>query len=259
MYCSFCLAILLVMACHPRIYLFAAGPASVGQHDPIPVHWKVRGTATLLIHDINYPGSGATTLSTIQLRITRQGVINSYTLGPVDTLQLPLTSQADSLVITKQASANQAEQANQADQPADDRLRYLMLVASSRGKDSIRVIQVAIRPDSASDEIGFRDSVRNDTLIAAGVNNPVRWGNDFEILTVSYSGSRELLVMHAGVTRVLHPGDPPNTDFHSTPVQGYWSLRSPLTAAEKANLRLTPPALKINITIIHHRDVTTKY
>lgn len=248
MYCFLCLAILLVMACHPRIYLFAAGPASVGQHDPIPVHWKVRGRATLLIHDINYPGSGAGDLSSIQLQITRKGVVNTYTLGSADTLRLPLTSQADSLVITKQA-----------DQVVDDRLRYLMLVASSRGKDSIRVIQVAIRPDSASDEIGFRDSVRNDTLIAAGINNPVRWGNDFEILTVSYSGSRELLVMHAGITRVLHPGDPPNTDFHSTPVQGYWSLRSPLTAAEKANPRLTPPALKINITIIHHRDVTTKY
>jgi hypothetical protein len=216
--------------------------ASVGQSDPITVTWKVKGKATLLVHDINYPSTPANSLAPVGLLLTHNGKTDSFLLSANDTLRLPLGSESDSLTIRKQP-----------DNIVDDRLRYLELVASKWGKDSFRVIQVAIRPDSASDEIGFRVSGGGDTLVAEGVNNAARWGNDFNILTVSNGSNRELIVTHAGISRVLHPGDPPADDFSGTPVGGFWSLKSPLTQNEKNNPGFAPPpGLKIHITIIHH-------
>lgn len=106
-------------------------------------------------------------------------------------------------------------------------------------------------PDSASDQIGFRIKVVGDSLVAEGPNNPLRWGKFFQIVTASNPSDREILVSHAGIWAVLHPGDAPSAAFNGTPVQGFWSLQSAETAGEKQNPALIPHGFIINITIKH--------
>jgi hypothetical protein len=228
-------------SCNPKIYSFDVEPRSTGQSDSIRVSWKVRGNPTLLIHDIDYPNTGDSVLPGVTLLITRDGNTDAFLLRAADTLNLPLVSPEDSLVIRKKP-----------DGLTSDRLQYITLVASRNGKEVPDAREVAIRPDSAHDEIGFRDAVKGDTLVAGGINSPKRWGDDFDILSVTDGSNRPMEVIHAGISRVLRPGDSPDEGFKGTPVQGYWMFRSLLTPEEKANLRLAPAALKINITIKHH-------
>lgn len=230
--------ILFLSSCGPKVYQFAVSPPTAGPHDSIKVRWHVKGMATLLIHDLNYPGTPDAPLADITLIITRHGQGLPFTLHASDTIKIPLES-TDSLIIQKQS-----------DQVRDDRLRYLTMVASLRGKEANSTKQVAVRPDTASDVIAFRTVIRGDSLIAEGINNPVRWGNNFNILTVASGSNRVLTVTHAGKSLEI-PTAQPGSGFEGTPVSGFWSFRTPMTVAEKDNHQLVPVFLKLSITLKH--------
>jgi hypothetical protein len=138
------------------------------------------------------------------------------------------------------------------DSNTGDKLRYITLVVTRNHQEISQVVQVAVRSDSATDEIAFRPVISGDSLVAAGVNNPVRWGDHFDILSVTDGGSRVMEVSHAGITRELRPGDKPEDAFKGTPVQGDWTFRCQMTPEEKNHQRPLPVFLRIFITIKHH-------
>ena len=229
--------LLSLTACHPRIYQFNVSPKTIGVNDVVKVNWKVKGTATLTIRDINYPGSGAARLADVTLLITRHGQINNYTLHADSTIKIPLAAE-DSLVLRKKT-----------DNIIDDRLRYITLVVSCHGQDSSRIVQVAVRPDSAADAIAFAPVLKGDSLVAAGINNPARWGDSVRVISVADPGSRPLDVVHSGIVRPLRPGAAPDAGFKGTPVKGNWVFRCLATSQEKSDPALIPHFIKLNITI----------
>lgn len=231
---------LLFVACHPHIYEFNVRPKSIGPNDPVQISWNIKGVATLQIRDINYPGSGNVKLAPLNLTITQDEMTKSFHLNPDSTLIINLTRE-DSLLIRKNPDNN-----------IDDRLRYITLVVTRNNQDSSRVVQVAVRPDSASDEIAFRTIIRGDSLIASGINNPIRWGNSFDILTVKNQSNRVIDVWHSNVTSELKPGDQPDKSFQGTPVKGGWTFSTIMSSAEKNDHSLVPNFLKLSITIKHH-------
>lgn len=231
---------LLAYGCKPVIYSFSVKPLTAGAKDTLHLQWKVKGKATLLIHDLDYPGSGTGRLADLILLVSLHGNTRAYTLRGDDTLKISLPGE-DSLVIYKKP-----------DNIQDDRLRYFVLVAQKKTTESDSVRQVAIRPDSASDEIGFRTVIRGDSLVAEGINNPLRWGNSFTILTVLNRGNRLIDVTHSGITEPLRPGDQSDSAFKNTPVEGAWQFRSLLTQEEKNDHRLVPYLIKISITLKYH-------
>jgi len=218
-----CSALFLFSACHPRIYDFNAVPKSMGPNDTIRVNWKVKRAGTPTVRDYNYPGFGKGKLAAVNLLVTLRGKTTAFLLAPDSTFKIPLPAAEDSLSLCKKT-----------DRINDDRLRYLTLVVTRKGQDSSRVIQIALRPDSAIDEIGFRPVIRGDSLIGEGINNPVRWGNNFGILSIA-GGNRVMDVYHSGISETISADAMPIYSFKGTPVQGYWAFRTLLTAAEKSN------------------------
>ena len=161
------------LACNPRIYQFTVGQApTIGPNDSLLLSWHVKGSAALQIRDYNYPESGTDPLPDLTLLISQHDMTQSYTLHNDSVITLPLASK-DWLVIRKKPDLNN-----------NDIVRYFKLIATKHGKDSTRVIQVAARPDSVFDEVGFPTQLHGDTLVAEGLNNARRWGNNFFILSV---------------------------------------------------------------------------
>jgi hypothetical protein len=232
-------ACLAVVACTPRIYSFAVEPRTVGQDDTVHVFWAAKGHVFLKVQDYNYPGTGSAKLPDVTLLFTRRGVTTPIVLHPNTGIQLALPAR-DSLAIRKQPDANAA-----------DILRYIALVATLRGKETDSVVQVEVRVDSAIDQIAFTPSLVGDSLVASGINDTVRWGGAFSILTVAAGSTRSLTVSHGGITGVLTPGQQPDTAFRGSPIGGQWSINSPLTPDEKDDHSLIPRFLRITITIKH--------
>jgi hypothetical protein len=236
--------LILTAACQPRIYSFTVDPQTIGNNDPVRVSWKVAGKPTLLIHDIDYPNSGGGRLSPVTLVIRRYGKDAAFTMTADDTIRLSLGSEADSLEIHKKPDGH-----------TDDRLRYIRLVAVRGKRERPQTIEVSVRPDTASGQVGFPAVLHGDTLIAAGLNSAKRWSDDYSILTVSVeptdTSNHGIEVDHSGISRVLHRGDPPNDSFKGTPVTGYWTLRTLLTPEDKANPRQMPKGLNIFILLKH--------
>src|SRR5579863_3028135 len=139
----FLLLLLGTAACNPRIYRFMAGQSrTIGPDDTLQLSWKVKGKASLQVRDYNYPGSGKGPLPDLTLLIIHHGMAQAYTLHNDSAVILSLASE-DSLVVRKEPDGN-----------TNDILRYFKLVATKYHKDSTRVIQVAVRPDSVIDEVG---------------------------------------------------------------------------------------------------------
>jgi hypothetical protein len=226
-------------ACHPRIYFFSVSPLSAGADDSIRVGWKVKGTARLLLHDAAYPPVDAWSLVPVTMLASRENRVDSVWLGASDTGGLKLTDSG-SLVIRNVYHGDFGE-----------RLRSLRLVVTKSGKDSTRDAQVAYYPDTASDRIGYRVVLVGDSLVAEGENNSLRWGDLFEIVTVTNGSGRPLRVSHAEISATLLAGGPPSRDFAGSAVKGFWSFGAGLTPEEKKNPALIPPGLIINITIKH--------
>ena len=237
----FLLLLLGTVACHPRIYRFTTGQApTIGPGDSLQLSWDVKGQAALQIRDYNYPGSGTGPLPDLTLLITQHGATREYTLHNDSAVILSLASE-DSLVVRKKPDGN-----------VNDILRYFKLVATKYNKDSTRVIQVAVRPDSVGDEVGFPTQLHGDTLVAVGPDNARRWGNNFYVLSVLPDTGRVLEVVHAGITRELHPGDPPDHHFTGTPITGDWTIRSLLTTAERNHQKPIATGLIVHFILKHN-------
>lgn len=232
-------ACLAVVACTPRIYSFAVGPRTIGQNDTLQIRWAARGHVFLKLQDYNYPGTGSARLPNVTLLFTRGATATPIILQTDSGIQLALPAR-DSLTIQKKPDSNAA-----------DILRYIALVATLRGKEIDSVVQVEVRMDSATDHIAFAPVLVGDSLVAAGINDTVRWGSVFSILTIAAGSNRSLTVTHAGITRVLDPAERPDTAFRESPIQGEWSINSPLTPDEKDDHSLIPRFLRITITIKH--------
>jgi len=129
----------------------------------------------------------------------------------------------------------------------------MKLVVEKGGKEVNRVVQVEVVPKNSTTSITFGTELRGDTLIAEDDKNPGVWGDRFEILSVSNASNRPLTVTHAGRTASLDETGTPSNAFAGTPVEGRWSFKSLLTAAEKANHALLPERLQINTTITYKR------
>ena len=228
-----------IAACTPRIFSFGVEPRTIGQNDTVRVRWAARGKVFLKVQDYNYPGTGSAALPDLTLLFTRGGVTTPIVLHANSGIQLALPAR-DSLTIVKQPNGYAA-----------DILRYVALVAALRGKETDSVVQVEVRVDSATSQIAFAPVIVGDSLVASGINDTVRWGAVFSILTVAAGSSRSLTVSHAGVTRVLTPGVEADTAFRGSPIGGAWSINSPLTADEKEDHGLVPRFLRITITIKH--------
>lgn len=242
-----CSTLMLLAGCSPRIYRFDVSPLTVGPNDTVNLNWVVKGAPVLLVHDVNYPASGTAGLADITLVVIQNGNTFSYTLHAADTLKLKLAARGSLKILKKQ------------DNITDDRLRYFALVAKKGKTEMDSVKQVAVRPDDASDEIGYRPFVRGDSLVAEGINNPERWGSNFEARTVADGSSRVLDVYHCAIHTVLTPGDPPDRVFTGTPVQGYWQFRALMTDDEKHKLKPIPKMFKILITIKRNAHVPAKH
>jgi ribosomal protein S8E len=230
--CSLCL----ITACKPEIYSFSVSPRTAGSSDTIKVAWRVKGSAFLKIHDISYTPSNST-LASITLLTTGSGIPPVFHLAADSTLIIPVAASG-SVSISKKP-----------DGIIDDRLRYITLVAVKKKNQTDSVIQVAVRPDNAPDVIAFRPFVRGDSLIASGTNDSVRWGKRAMIVTVSNSGTRILDISHEGINRTLNPEAVPDPSFKDTLVKGFWSFRTLMTPAEKADTSRKPKIIKLNITI----------
>src|ERR1700690_519935 len=81
----------------------------------------------------------------------------------------------------------------------------LTLVVRKGGKEAKRMIQVTMLPSESSNEIVFSNvlSANGDTLIAKGEKNKLRWGDEFQIVSVASNSKRLLYVRHSGKNAVL--------------------------------------------------------
>ncbi|MVM35464.1 hypothetical protein GO755_35915 [Spirosoma sp. HMF4905] len=169
---------------------------------------------------------------------------NPRTIGPNDSIQVNWKTRGMATLLIHDRPM-----------PGPDttsRLRELTLVVQKNGHEISKMIQVAVLPNGITDKIVFKTVLHGDTLIAAGVNNPLRWGDAFDIRTVQEGSGRSLTVLHAGHILHLEPSSEPNKALLGTPVKGNWEFRSLLTPAEKADHRLAPDRLSILITVQHH-------
>lgn len=134
--------------------------------------------------------------------------------------------------------------------------KYLEFVLSVQkgNKEVHRMIQVTLVPDTMSTEILFSTTLHGDTLIASGVKNILRWGKNFEVLTVTSDMKREMLVSHFNKTVVLNSGTSSN-GLEGTLVDGSWEFRTLLTQKEKADLSTAPDRMRITV-LIHYKKET---
>jgi hypothetical protein len=232
-------ACLTIVACTPRIYSFSVEPRTIGQDDTLHVRWAARGHVFLKVQDYHYPGTSDAARADVTLLFVRDGLTTPIVLHANSGIQLALPTH-DSLAILKKPDVNAA-----------DILRYIALVATLRGKETDSVVEVEVRMDSAADQIAFAPVIVGDSLVAAGVNDSVRWGGIFSILTVAAGSARSLTVSHGGIIKVLTPGQQPDTAFLGSPIGGEWSIGSPLTPDEKDDHSLVPRFLRVAITIKH--------
>lgn len=144
--------------------------------------------------------------------------------------------------------------ANLGPSDAGKKFLELTLVVQKRSKEQRRIVQVAVLPKLSTDEIVFRTDLRGDTLVAAGDKNSERWGDKFEIASVSSGSGRQLFVWHANKTVVLDKNGAPSNALMGTPVAGRWEIRSLLTDAEKKDMSTAPETLRLNATIQSKRN-----
>jgi hypothetical protein len=133
--------------------------------------------------------------------------------------------------------------------------KYLdFILAVCKGSKEVRQkIQVVILPDSSSTEIVFPITLRGDTLIAAGVKNPVRWGSSFKVTDVSFKLARSVWILHAGKTAELNPANNSSAALNGTPIEGPWEILSLLTPQEKRDMSTAPESFRITASIHYKR------
>lgn len=175
--------------------------------------------------------------------VTTHDTVNSRTITADDTLRVnwDVHGKPTLLVHEKQAT--------------DSGVRNLemILVVEKGSKEVNRNISVTIVPKNTATQITISTKRHGDTLVAADIKSPGRWGDRFEILSVSSASRRSLIVMHANKTTVLNEAGTQSNAFEGTPVEGRWELRSLMTTDEKKDSTKAPEMLQINATIQYKR------
>lgn len=233
-----------LFACHPRIYFYDVPARDLGLTDSCTVSWSTSGSTYLTVHDTTMPYTSGPGVPPVVLLVSRDGRTDTMPLRGADTLRLP---EEGRLSIR-----------NMADGDSTPRFRYMKLVAHKYNKDSTRETQVLFFRAEAVGSVGFIANPSGDSLVAEGDYSAQRWGTLYRILAVSNDMgrgdtavlSRDLVVSHSGISVVLHPGDAPSFVFRDTPIDGWWSIRSPIAADEKQG-RKEPSILHIRIIVKH--------
>jgi hypothetical protein len=122
------------------------------------------------------------------------------------------------------------------------------IVARKGGEEAIRRIAVLQFPESALDEVVFPTRLIGDTLVAAGEKSAARWGDRFQVVTVSAPPGRSLEVRHAD-RKVMIQGGEASAVLSGTPLEGQWELRSLGLPSELANLTTAPDRLRVDVAI----------
>jgi hypothetical protein len=129
--------------------------------------------------------------------------------------------------------------------------RKVTLTVRKAGKKTYRDSVVTVFYDGTINQVGFQTVLHSDTLIAAGMKNTARWGNDFVVSTVDNPYHRKISIIHSGKSVYLNALSKGETTLNGTPVSGNWEIRTLLTPAEKADPHIDPLKLSILITIKH--------
>ena len=91
-------------------------------------------------------------------------------------------------------------------------------------------------------------SAKEDSLIAIGINDTLRW-KGVAIQTVTADANRPLLVSHAGKTALLSGNSTVSAEWTNLPYSGPWEVKSPLSDAERNNHSLIPTRILLNVII----------
>jgi hypothetical protein len=139
--------------------------------------------------------------------------------------------------------------------PDDSTLKLLelILVVQKNAKEVKMFKQINVREKYGNVNIGFIPTLSVDTLIAAGINDTVKWGMLFEVIGVASGSSRPLTVTHAGKIADLDQEGNFSDAFNDTPLRGYWEIRSMLTNEERYNLENVPDMLSIVVKYQYKR------
>ncbi len=125
--------------------------------------------------------------------------------------------------------------------PPGARLVTLRLTASRGGEErAAQTRAVEQLPDTFETEIAFGGQPAEGGVVAAGVKNPARWGDRFEIATVAALDGRTVEVRHAG--RVVTVGGDAADGLAGTALAGPWELRW------KADGGVPPEVLRLRAT-----------
>jgi len=142
--------------------------------------------------------------------------------------------------------ATRDEDEEEADPLAPDTLE-LTLVASPGPKEALRTTLVLQYPDSSSDVVGFRTTLRGDTLVAGGVRDTIGAAR-FHVASISNPQQRVLEVRHAGRSARLIAGAS-SSDLAGTALGGRWEIRSLMTQPERGTPSLRPVSLQLDVAI----------
>jgi hypothetical protein len=111
----------------------------------------------------------------------------------------------------------------------------IYLIVTRGGKEARRTIQVQKMRPVSSIEITFSTSrLEGDTVVASGENNNEQWGN-FQVVSVSSTSLRDLVVTHSGRSTTLKGDGSSSSVFVGTTAGGEWIFKTLLTASEKAD------------------------
>lgn len=125
------------------------------------------------------------------------------------------------------------------------------LIAKKAGKVARKTVQVQkLKPEPQIDITFSTSRIEGDTVVASGENNNNQWA-DFQVILVSSRMGREIIVSHMGRTVTLKSDGSPSRDLSGTTAGGQWSLKTRLTAKEKADSTQIPQELKIRAVINH--------
>jgi hypothetical protein len=127
-------------------------------------------------------------------------------------------------------------------------LEVTLVVQKGSDVDS-KMIQVNIIPAEGNTRVILdSETLHGDTLILLGEKNIQRWGNMYEVVTVSCLQSREIEVRHEGKSVLLGDTSVHSQELQGTSLEGYWEIRTLLSDAEKQQHSRIPTSLAILVS-----------
>jgi len=135
--------------------------------------------------------------------------------------------------------------------PGNDSLEVLEFTLSvEKGKKEKHIKrQISVLPNESTDNVVLAtNDVKGDTLIAGGIKDTALWSN-FEVISVSSTSHRNLLVMHDNIHAALDSLGTTSNAWEGTPYAGAWKIMMLLTEAEKKDSTIIPGQLEIKALI----------